>query len=113
MEALGFNYRITDFQAALGLSQLKKINRFKNRRREIVSYYNKHFSGIEELILPYEDENVDSNFHLYSLQVNKNSRFDRYDLFYPSAESELRTYGALYTGSPTGLLPAALRLQER
>ena len=81
MEALGFNYRITDFQAALGLSQLKKIDRIKDRRREIVNYYNEHFSGIEELILPYEDKNVDSNFHLYVLQVKDNSRFDRYDLF--------------------------------
>jgi len=81
MEALGFNYRITDFQAALGLSQLKKIDRIKARRREIVGYYNEHFSGIEELILPYENESVDSNFHLYILQVKDNPRFDRYDLF--------------------------------
>ena len=81
MEALGFNYRLTDFQAALGLNQLKKIDRIKARRREIVNYYNEHFSGTEELILPYEDKNVDSNFHLYVLQVKDNSRFDRYDLF--------------------------------
>jgi UDP-4-amino-4,6-dideoxy-N-acetyl-beta-L-altrosamine transaminase len=81
METLGFNYRITDFQAALGINQLKKIDRFKARRREIVNYYNEKFSGIEELILPYENENVESNFHLYILQVKENSRFDRYDLF--------------------------------
>ena len=81
MESLGFNYRITDFQAALGLSQLKKIESFKARRREIVNYYNEHFSGIEELILPHEDNNVDSNFHLYILQVKDNARFDRYDLY--------------------------------
>jgi perosamine synthetase len=81
MEALGFNYRITDFQAALGISQLKKINTFKARRREIVNYYNEHFTGMEELILPYEDENVDSNFHIYTLQVKDNPRFDRYDLY--------------------------------
>ena len=81
MEALGFNYRITDFQAALGISQLKKIDQIKTRRREIVNYYNDHFSGFEELILPFEDINVDSNFHLYILQVKKNPRFDRYDLF--------------------------------
>ena len=81
MEALGFNYRITDFQAALGISQLKKIDQIKARRLEIVNYYNEQFSDIEELILPYENENVDSNFHLYILQIKNNPRFDRYDLF--------------------------------
>ena len=81
MEELGFNYRITDFQAALGLSQLKKLERFKTRRREIVNYYNANLAFIEELILPYEDKNVNSNFHLYMLQVKNNPRFDRYDLF--------------------------------
>jgi UDP-4-amino-4,6-dideoxy-N-acetyl-beta-L-altrosamine transaminase len=81
MEALGFNYRLTDIQAALGLSQLKKIDRIKARRRVIVDYYNSQFSEIEELIQPYEDESVNSNFHLYVLQVKKNHRFDRYDLF--------------------------------
>jgi UDP-4-amino-4,6-dideoxy-N-acetyl-beta-L-altrosamine transaminase len=81
MELLGYNYRITDFQAALGLSQLKKLDLFKARRRKIVDYYNEHFSGIDELILPYEGQNVDSNFHLYILQVKDNPCFDRYDLF--------------------------------
>jgi perosamine synthetase len=81
MEVLGFNYRITDFQAALGMSQLKKIDIIKARRREIVNYYNEHFSNIDELILPYENQIVNSNFHLYVLQVKENPRFDRYDLF--------------------------------
>ena len=81
MESLGFNYRITDFQAALGLSQLKNIDSIKARRREIVNYYNEHFSDIDELILPHENNNVDSNFHLYILQVKDNSKFDRYDLY--------------------------------
>lgn len=81
MEELGFNYRITDFQAALGFSQLKKIDHIKARRREIVNYYNEHFVDIDELILPFESENMDSNFHLYILQVKENPRFDRYDLF--------------------------------
>ncbi len=81
MEELGFNYRITDFQAALGISQLKKLGQFKSRRREIVNYYNESLDGIEEFILPHEEETVDSNFHLYVLQVKENSRFDRYDFF--------------------------------
>jgi len=81
MEVLGFNYRITDLQAALGLSQLKKLEYFKARRREIVNYYNDNFSEINELITPFEADNVDSNFHLYILQVKENGRFDRYDLY--------------------------------
>tara|TARA_Y100001934_G_scaffold283143_1_gene400767 strand:+ start:4829 stop:6010 length:1182 start_codon:yes stop_codon:yes gene_type:complete len=81
MEGLGFNYRITDFQAALGINQLKKLNAIKARRREIVNYYNQKFSDIDQLILPYEDKSVDSNFHLYVLQIKDNPRFDRYDLF--------------------------------
>jgi UDP-4-amino-4,6-dideoxy-N-acetyl-beta-L-altrosamine transaminase len=81
MEILGFNYRITDFQAALGISQLKKIDLIKARRRKIVNYYNEHFADIDELILPYEADYVKSNFHLYILQIKENSSFDRYDLF--------------------------------
>ena len=80
-EILGFNYRITDFQAALGISQLKKLDKIKSRRREIVNYYNEHLSSIPELILPYEEEFVSSNLHLYVLQVAEKSKFDRYDLF--------------------------------
>ena len=63
------------------MSQLKKIDKFKTRRREIVNYYNEQFSDFEEFILPYEDESVNSNFHLYILQVKDNPKFDRYDLF--------------------------------
>ena len=81
MFELGFNYRITDFQAALGISQLKKINKFKHHRRKIVDYYNQRFASMENLIVPFEEENVNSNFHLYTLQVRENKKFDRYDLF--------------------------------
>lgn len=81
MEAIGFNYRLTDFQAALGLSQLRKIDDIIRRRRLIVNYYNEHFAELGEFVLPYESPDVDSNFHLYILQVNAESSFDRYDLF--------------------------------
>lgn len=81
MELLGFNYRITDFQAALGLSQLKKLDKIMKRRRDIVKYYNERFVKFNELIIPYEATNVNSNFHLYVLQVNEKAKFDRYDLF--------------------------------
>lgn len=81
MEYLGYNYRLTDFQAALGLNQLTKIEKNKIRRREIFNYYNENFKKFNELILPFETENVDSNFHLYIIQIKENKYFDRYDFF--------------------------------
>ena len=52
--AIGFNYRITDIQCALGLSQLGKLDRFKRRRREIVVQYNHAFQGIPFVKTPFE-----------------------------------------------------------
>jgi UDP-4-amino-4,6-dideoxy-N-acetyl-beta-L-altrosamine transaminase len=68
MQELGFNFRITDFQCALGLSQLKKIDAFVKRRREIVDAYNQAFEIEPELITPFEDHDVYSSYHLYVLQ---------------------------------------------
>lgn len=70
MQSLGFNYRMTDMQAALGYSQLLKLDFFKKRRREVVSMYNKAFSNMKYLKTPTEPENVSSCFHLYAVQIN-------------------------------------------
>jgi len=67
---LGHNFRITDFQCALGLSQLKKIGKFIKRRREIVARYNKAFKDIEEIILPVEKKDRKSAWHLYIIQLS-------------------------------------------
>lgn len=67
---LGYNYRITDIQCALGISQLSKIDKFRQRRREIVNYYNKAFKGVNYLTIPFEESFCDSNFHLYVLQFD-------------------------------------------
>jgi UDP-4-amino-4,6-dideoxy-N-acetyl-beta-L-altrosamine transaminase len=67
---LGYNYRITNFQCALGLSQLRKLDVFRKRRREIVDRYNEAFMGIESVQIPFESEDCDSNFHLYVLLFN-------------------------------------------
>ncbi|RJO61823.1 UDP-4-amino-4,6-dideoxy-N-acetyl-beta-L-altrosamine transaminase [candidate division WS5 bacterium] len=64
---LGYNYRITDIQCALGLSQLKKLDSFIPRRREIVNLYNIAFGDTPYLTVPFEDKNCLSNFHLYVL----------------------------------------------
>ena len=65
---LGYNYRITDIQCALGLSQLSKMEKFRQRRRDIVQHYNAAFKEVEWLMIPFEESFCDSNFHLYVLQ---------------------------------------------
>ena len=69
MQSLGFNYRMTDMQAALGCSQLAKLDFFKKRRREVVAMYNKAFADMKYLKTPTEPENVSSCFHLYATQI--------------------------------------------
>jgi UDP-4-amino-4,6-dideoxy-N-acetyl-beta-L-altrosamine transaminase len=72
MHYLGFNYRITDFQCALGLSQLRKLDSFIQYRRKIVEIYNKDLSEIDEIILPIERPYVKSSWHIYYIRL-KNS----------------------------------------
>jgi dTDP-4-amino-4,6-dideoxygalactose transaminase len=69
-QELGFNYRVTDIQCALGLSQLTKLDMFRRRRREIVDNYNSAFSNIAHVQTPHESPDCDSNFHLYVLQFD-------------------------------------------
>lgn len=66
---LGFNYRITDIQAALGLSQLGKAERFLKLRREYVKQYNEAFSDLDDLITPFQLEGVNSSWHLYIIKL--------------------------------------------
>ena len=71
MQELGYNYRLTDFQCALGLSQLKKIDRIIQRRREIVKKYNYEFKDIPEIKIPQiNPPNSNSSWHLYVIQLN-------------------------------------------
>lgn len=67
--ALGYNYRITDLQCALGLSQLKKLDGFIQRRKELVERYNEAFHGIEGITVPYQLEGCHNSWHLYVIQV--------------------------------------------
>ena len=67
---LGFNYRITDFQAALLSSQLNKLAKFSARRQEIVERYNEAFCQMPELIVQKEIPESDTTRHLYILRLN-------------------------------------------
>ena len=69
IDRLGYNLRITDFQCALGISQLDKLDSFVQRRREIASRYNEAFAEIEEIITPIEKGNVKVSYHIYVIQL--------------------------------------------
>ena len=73
MQALGYNYRLSDLQCALGLSQLKKLPAFKERRREIVARYNAAFADVSCLQTPQlrSAKDVDLiSWHLYTVLID-------------------------------------------
>lgn len=70
-EGLGFNYNVTDIQAALGLVQLDRIDEFGRRRDEIVARYDEAFSGIERLETPTVKPDVDPTWHLYAVEIGE------------------------------------------
>ena len=67
---LGYNYRITDFQAALIVSQMNKLEKFAARRKEIVNMYNEAFSKIPEIIVQDEIPESDTCRHLYIIRLD-------------------------------------------
>ncbi|MEN2775435.1 UDP-4-amino-4,6-dideoxy-N-acetyl-beta-L-altrosamine transaminase [Acetivibrio clariflavus] len=66
---LGYNYRITDIQAALGISQLNKLDRFLGLRKEYVRRYNEAFGGLDTVDIPFQPDFADSAWHLYILRL--------------------------------------------
>jgi dTDP-4-amino-4,6-dideoxygalactose transaminase len=65
---LGYNYRITDIQCALGISQLERLSEFVEIRRKYVKLYNDAFSKLDEVITPKVADFASPSWHLYILQ---------------------------------------------
>jgi perosamine synthetase len=82
---LGYNYRLSDINCALGISQLKRLDANLARRREIAARYTQAFSSMEELQLPTVREDVDPSWHLYPIRVGE--EIDR-DTFFRALRAE-------------------------
>lgn len=71
---LGYNYRITDIQAALGISQLGRIDKFLEKRKKIAAKYDEAFRNFDGIEIPEQAEYSNSAYHLYVIKVDKSIR---------------------------------------
>ena len=75
---LGFNYRMNEIQAALGIGQLKKLDKFTNFRNKAANFYIKHLKGLP-IYLPTIEQNNLSSFHLFVISFNEKKKSYSYD----------------------------------
>ena len=81
MQCLGYNYRLTDIQCALGISQLKKLDIFIQRRREIVNMYAQAFVDNPFFDLPREKSGAKSAWHLYPIRLKDKYKAKKVEIF--------------------------------
>jgi UDP-4-amino-4,6-dideoxy-N-acetyl-beta-L-altrosamine transaminase len=81
MKYLGRNYRMTDFQAALGISQLKKLDMFMGKRNDLVLKYNELLGDFDDITIPSVKDNVKHAWHLYTILLNESISRDEFFKF--------------------------------
>nr|WP_263326544.1 UDP-4-amino-4,6-dideoxy-N-acetyl-beta-L-altrosamine transaminase [Neobacillus sp. Marseille-Q6967] len=124
MHFLGYNYRMTDIQAALATSQLKKLDHFLHLRKKYVSMYNREFQNINAITLPFEHERGSSSWHLYIIRLEleqlTGTRKDVYNALLAENIGVNVHYIPVYylpyyqkLGYPRGLCPEAEKLYEQ
>ena len=86
--SLGFNYRMTDLQAALGLSQMQRLDGFVNKRHEIAERYYQLLDGLP-VISPFQSPDSFSSFHLYIIRL----KLDEIKLSHKAVFEKLRSRG--------------------
>ena len=121
---LGYNYRITDFQCALGLSQLQKLPDFLKRRKDLSEQYEEAFSSVQEINPLDVKHNVNHAYHLYVIRVDFESLgCERTDIFQRLREKgigvnvhyiplHLHSFYQKRFGSGRGLCPVAEEAYE-
>ena len=78
---VGYNYRLTDVQAALGISQLKRVNEAKLLRIHVADLYNNELSRIAGIRLPFVAPSRTHTYHLYTIRISDEYGLSRDELF--------------------------------
>ena len=87
----GYNYRLDEIRAALGITQLKRIKKINELRKEASSYYNKNLQNIPGIILPDMVNDKTHSYHLYTIRVTKPYKLSRNQLFKKLKDDGIRT----------------------
>jgi dTDP-4-amino-4,6-dideoxygalactose transaminase len=94
---VGFNYRLTDIQAAVGIEQLKRLPWIIEERQKLAKMYHELLSGIDWMELPKEQEGCFSNYQTYSVYLKPDAPINRDDLMQLFLENGISTRRGIMT----------------
>jgi perosamine synthetase len=94
---VGYNYRMTDIQAAVGIKQLEKLDWIVEERRKIALRYDKEFANIDCIRLPIEKEGYFSNYQSYSIYLKENAPISRNELMQKMLDAGVSTRRGIMT----------------
>lgn len=94
---VGYNYRMTDIQAAVGIKQIEKLDWIVEERRKIGLYYLEQLADIPNIHLPKENENVHSNFQSFSIYLKPECKISRNDLMQQLLDMGIATRRGIMT----------------
>lgn len=101
-EIIGFNYRMTNMQAAVGLAQLERMEKFLKEKNKIAAYYDKHLENIPGITLPPKKDWAKSVYWMYSVLVDKPFKLTRDELMKVLEQNNIETRPFFY---PVHLMP--------
>ena len=87
----GYNYRLDEIRSALGISQLKRIKKINELRRNAALYYHSKLKDLKGVILPDMVNDGSHSYHLYTIRVTKDFKISRNQLFKKFEENGIRT----------------------
>ena len=94
---VGYNYRMTDIQAAVGIRQLEKLDSIVERRREIANFYLNELKDIDCIRLPFESENDFTNWQSFSVYIKSSCPISRNDIMQKMLDLGISTRRGIMT----------------